>query len=175
MSHPVIAPSHRLRDTLRAVAVYEALKGVAALAGLLGLLSLLHHDVHRLALELIGHLHLDPARPLPELALHTVDQINATPVHTLVLVGLVYTALRWTEAWGLWHDKAWGEWVGVIGTAAYVPFEVMHLMHKPTWQSTLVLSLNLALVAVLLFRLWQRHQQARATESSSETTRPKYS
>ncbi len=162
MHHPVAPASNPLRDTLRVMAAYEALKGLAALAALAGLLSLLHHDLHQLALELIGRLHLKPTAHTSEWLLEAADTLNTKSMTTVAAVVVAYALLRWTEAWGLWHDKAWGEWLGVASTALYVPFELRHLMHHAGWQTVLVLVLNLALVAVLALRLVQRHQQARA-------------
>lgn len=149
------------RAALRAIAMFEAAKGVAALAALLGWLSLMHHDVHRLALELIGHFGLDPRAHYPELLLQSVDALNVTPLRTTVLLGSAYVALRWLEASGLWFDRAWGEWIGALGGGVYVPFELMHLRHAPTWQGAVVAAGNLALVFFLGWRLWRRRAQRR--------------
>ena len=145
-----------LRGAVRGVAIFEALKGVAALLGLLGLLSLLKHDLHHLVLEWIGHVGLSPQQHFPALLVEAVDRVNATPVHTLVLLGSAYIAMRWLEAWGLWRDRAWGEWLGVLSCGLYVPMEALHLWHAPHWQGAAVLLLNLAFMAVLALRLQQR-------------------
>lgn len=147
-----------LRKAVRSVAVFEAFKGLLALCGMLGLLSLLHHDLHHLALEWVDHLGLSSRPGFAGLLLQGVDRINATPVHTLVLVGSAYTAARWLEAWGLWQDKAWGEWLGVASCGLYLPLELTHLLHAPSWQAGLVLLINLGLIAVLALRLRQRRR-----------------
>jgi len=152
-----IAPANgATRVALEWVALFEATKGLAALAALLGWLSLMHHDVHRLALELIGHFQFDPTSHYPELLLHYVDELNVTPLRTTVLLGTAYIGLRWIEACGLWLDRAWGQWLGALGGAIYVPFELRHLWREPTWQSALVVVCNIALVAFLAWRLWKR-------------------
>ncbi|MEQ6437839.1 DUF2127 domain-containing protein [Comamonas sp. w2-DMI] len=150
-----------LRTAVRSMALFEAAKGVAALLGLLGLLGLLHHDLHKLALELIGHVGLSPAQRYPALLLDMVDRLNVTPVHTLVLLGGLYAAVRFVEAWGLWRDRAWGEWFGVAASGVYIPLEVQHILRHTSWQAMLVLAFNVALVLVLLARLMQRRAQAR--------------
>jgi uncharacterized membrane protein (DUF2068 family) len=152
--------SDALRTAVKSMALFEASKGLAALLGLMGLLSLLHHDVHKLALELIGHVGLSPDQRYPGLLLDAVDKLNVTPVHTLVLVGSLYAAVRFIEAWGLWGDKAWGEWFGVLSCAVYIPLEVGQLVHHPHWQGALVLGFNLALIVLLLARLVQRRRSA---------------
>ena len=148
------------RAGLRAVALFEATKGVAALAALLGWLSLMHHDVHRLALELIGHFRLDPHSHYPELLLHYVDALNVTSLRTTLLVGSAYVGLRWIEATGLWLGRAWGEWIGALGGLVYLPFELRHVWLTPTWQGALVVAFNIALVAFLGWRLWRRRLHA---------------
>lgn len=144
------------RTAIRTVALFEATKGLAALAALLGWLSLMHHDLHHLALELIGHFELDPHSHYPALLLRYVDALNVTPVRTTVLLGSAYVSLRWIEAYGLWLERAWGEWLGALSGAVYVPFELRHLWHVPTWQSMVVLLFNIAVVAFLGVRLWRR-------------------
>jgi hypothetical protein len=39
---------------LRAIALFEAIKGIAALAVVIGVVDLMHRDVRHLAIELIG-------------------------------------------------------------------------------------------------------------------------
>ena len=146
------------RVALRGVALFEATKGFAALAALLGWLSLVHHDVHRLALELIGHFQLDPAAHFPTLLLRSVDELNVTPLRATVLLGSAYIGLRWAEACALWFERAWGQWLGALGGAIYVPFELRHLWHEPAWQSAVVLIGNCALVGFLGWRLWLRRR-----------------
>ena len=68
---------------LRAIALFEALKGLAALVAGIGLLNLLHRDVHQLALALLWHFHLDPQMHYPRLLLHYADLLSALDLRTL--------------------------------------------------------------------------------------------
>jgi Predicted membrane protein (DUF2127) len=49
----------RQQKTLCIIAANEAVKGVLALLAMVGLLSLLHHDLHHLAVSMIGRFGLD--------------------------------------------------------------------------------------------------------------------
>ena len=91
--------------------------------------------------------------------MQAVDRLNVTPVHTLVLLGGLYAAGRFVEAWGLWRDKAWGEWFGVFCSGIYIPFELRHAVLHQHWQAWLVLAFNIVLVLVLLARLRQRRRE----------------
>jgi uncharacterized membrane protein (DUF2068 family) len=144
------------RRALRAIAGFEALKGLVALAASLGLLSLLHHDLHHLALSLIGHLGLDPGAPFPALLLRDVDKLLAADRGSLLLAAGAYVTLRWAEAYGLWKQRRWGEWLGALSGALYLPFELRHMLHRPTLATALVIAANLAVVGFLAWLLWRQ-------------------
>jgi uncharacterized membrane protein (DUF2068 family) len=145
---------------LRAIASFEALKGGVALAAGLGLLSLLHQDLHRIAVSLIGHVGLDPGAHYPAMVLREVDQLRDARLSSLLLAVGAYALVRLTEAYGLWHGRSWGEWLGALSGALYVPFEVRHLMHRPTALAAAVLAVNLAVVGFLAWQLWRQRQRS---------------
>lgn len=144
---------------LRAIAVFEAVKGLAAMAAGIGLLGLLHHDLHQLALALLWRFHLDPALHLPNLLLHYADLLSAINLRTLAPVAIGYISIRLAEAWGLWMDKVWAEWLGALSGALYIPLEIAHLMHRTTVAGVAVFLGNVAMVAFLVFQLWQRRRR----------------
>ena len=65
-------------SAIRVVAVIEALKGCIVLIAGLGLLSLVHRDLHRLAAQLIAHAHLNPAAKYPSIFLEAASNLNDT-------------------------------------------------------------------------------------------------
>ena len=151
-SHPVAT-----RRTLHAIAAFEAIKAVAAFAGVVGVLDLMHHDVRHLAMELIGRFHLNPEAHYPSVLLHYANLLPGADLHTLFLLASGYIAVRLLESYGLWNDRAWGEWLGAVSGGMYIPFECNHLWHRPSLVTGLVLAANVFLVAFLSARLWQRH------------------
>ncbi len=46
---------------------------------------------------------------------------------------LAYGALELLEAVGLWLMRRWGEYVAVVGTGIFIPFEIYELVEKVTW------------------------------------------
>ncbi|MES1976635.1 MAG: DUF2127 domain-containing protein [Pseudomonadota bacterium] len=153
------------RRALHAIALFEAVKGLAALAAGLGLLGLLHYDVHRLALALLWRFHLDPQMHYPELLLHYADLLNGIDLRTLAPVAVAYIALRWLEAWGLWKEKAWAEWLAALSGALYIPLEVAHLVHRPGLINAGVLLANIGVVTFMAFQLWRRLHGTHQAES----------
>ena len=151
--HPVAK-----RRTLRAIAAFEAIKGVAALAAIIGALDLMHHDVRHLAIVLIGRFGLNPDARYPSILLHYADLLPGANVRLLVFLASGYILVRLAEAYGLWNERAWGEWLGTLSSGIYLPFEIGHLMHRPSVISAVVLAGNAFLVSFLVFQLWGRHR-----------------
>ena len=149
------------RRALRTIAVFEAVKGATALAASLGLLSLLHQDLHRLAVELIERFGLIPGEHYPAIILHYADVLADANLRSLVLLAAGYVVLRFCEAYGLWLQRAWGQWLGALSGALYVPFELRHLVHRPTVVSAMVLAINVLVVAYLAFELWRGRRNAK--------------
>ncbi len=146
---------------LRAIAAFEALKGVLALAASLGFLSLLHQDLHHMAASLIGHIGLDPDGHYPAMVLSDIDQLRGADLKPLLVAAFAYVSVRFLEAFGLWNDRPWGEWLGALSGALYVPFEFRHLVIHPTAATALVIVANLAVVGFLAWRLRQRRRLPR--------------
>ncbi|OZI25899.1 hypothetical protein CAL26_00595 [Bordetella genomosp. 9] len=149
----------------RAIAMVEAAKGVGALAASIGLLSLLHHDLRHIVIVLIGHFNLNPDARYPSELLHYASILQDTSLRTLVGLAGGYVTLRLIEAYGLWRDRAWGEWLGALSGAIYIPLEVRHLLHRPSVLAAGVLLFNIAIVAFLAWQLWHRRQSQRAAHA----------
>lgn len=155
------------RRALHAIALFEAIKGVAALLASIGVLSLLHRDngVRDLALALLWRFHLDPNTPYPELLLHYADLLSAINLRSAAPVAAAYVAIRLAEAYGLWKEKTWAEWLAALSGALYIPFEVAHLVHRTTLINATVLISNVGIVCFMAFQLWRRmHAQHLVTQ-----------
>jgi uncharacterized membrane protein (DUF2068 family) len=61
---------------VRVVAVFEAGKGLLVLAAGFGLLSVVHEDLYFVAVELVRHLHLNPANRSPRIFLDAAERMS---------------------------------------------------------------------------------------------------
>jgi len=141
---------------LRTIAFFEALKGLLALGALLLVLKLMHHDLQAVVMHWITRFDLDPQAHLASVMLHYAEVLPETNVQSLIALALGYVALRFVEAFGLWRDAGWAEWLGAASGGIYVPFEIEHLIDKPGLITAGVIALNLFIVAYLLRHLWLR-------------------
>ena len=145
---------------IRAVAAFEAAKGLAVLIVGFGLFGLVHRDVESAAERLIAHLHLDPASRYPRIFLAVAARATPAGLRLLAAGALAYAALRLVEAVGLWRLRPWAEWLGVITGLIYLPFELAALVRRPGPEPFFALVVNAAVVLVLWRALRARRRTA---------------
>lgn len=151
---------HR-RPAVRLIALFEATKGLLVLMAGLGLLSLLHKDLQDLAVRLVRHSHLNPASHYPQIFINAASNLQDARLMTLAAGAAAYASIRLLEAYGLFTDKAWAEWLAVGSGAVYMPFEMLHLVRHPDALAALLLLANGAIVAVMVNALRRRRATRR--------------
>ncbi|MEA2133047.1 MAG: hypothetical protein QOC68_956 [Solirubrobacteraceae bacterium] len=105
--------------------------------------------------------------------LHQIERGFSLQSDTIKLVGAVfavYAAVEGLEAWGLWYQKRWAEYLTFLVTASLLPLEVYELAHRLTPFKVLAFVINVAVVAYLLFakRLFGLRGGAAADERERE-------
>jgi len=142
----------------RLIALFEAAKGVLALLGAVGLLRLVHRDVREVLETLMEHVRLNPAAREPAILLRLAEHATDPRLRLLAAGVLLYAGTRLAEAWGLWHDREWAAWIGVLTAAAYVPIELLQIARHPRPLAFLALGINLLVLAWLSRGIWlERH------------------
>jgi len=77
----------------------------------------------------------------------------------IAAAAMVYSIVRFAEAFGLWHDREWAEWLGAASALIYVPFELYALAKGVTPLKLATLGITLMVVAVLSDALWRRRRR----------------
>ncbi len=156
------ASHNRHLKGLRTVASFEFAKGVAVLLLAFGLLSIIHRDPWDVVEGTLEFLHIDPYRHFAQALLDAADRITDTNLLSAAGIALIYSALRFVEAYGLWNACPWAEWLAFASGAIYLPFEIIELMAKPSLLHVSILVVNLAVVLYMLYlRTWGRSRDAR--------------
>src|SRR5262252_8278210 len=92
---------------LKAVALFEAFKGLAVILAGVGLLTFVHRDIQAFAERIVIHLHLNPARHYPRVFIEAAGRLTDANLWKLAAGAFAYSTLRFVEAFGLWHARAW--------------------------------------------------------------------
>ena len=152
---------------LRAIAAFEAIKGVVVLALGLGLLGLINKDLEHTAENLLYHLHVNAEHHLGRVILHAASTTTDGRLWALAGGALAYSTVRFIEAWGLWNRRVWAEWFALLSCAMYMPVEILKLGEHPNWMHFAVFFGNLA---IFLYMLWVRWAAYRAAPESLQAT-----
>ena len=145
------SPLSESSESIKAVAIYEVVKGIGALLGAVGL-WLWHTDMERWLStathswrQYFGHL----LAPQVDSAVEIAQQASKNWTLFLLLI-FAYASLRFIEAYGLWQDKTWAYWFSVVGYSLFIPVEVYYLIVSPfDWFKLGILMLNIIIVIVV--------------------------
>lgn len=147
---------------IRLVAAFEGLKGALVFFAALGLLSVIHEDLRQITAELIGHFYLSPASHAARLFLDAAERFDDVRVQWLAVLALLYSSLRFVEAYGLWHARRWAEWLAATSCAIYLPLEIIELARGITLLRVGTFVFNLALLIYMSLRLWFERRVSRS-------------
>jgi uncharacterized membrane protein (DUF2068 family) len=147
---------HKSKNILRLLSLFEAGKGLLVLLVGAGFLSLIHKNTQQEAAEIVRILHLNPARHFPEIFINTLANLSNVRLWFLSISAILYSMIRFAEAYGLWYDRLWAIWFAVASGALFLPMEIYELTEKFTAVRIIILLMNTLLV-FYLFRL-SRHR-----------------
>lgn len=145
---------------LRSIAVFEALKGLTVLAVGFGLLHYLHKDIGEAAERIVRQLHMNPTRHYAHVFLEAAYKVTDAKLWALAGGALAYSTVRFTEAYGLWHERAWAEWFALLSGGLYLPWEIYELLEKATPFRMAVLVTNILIVLYMASIRWSERGHA---------------
>ena len=118
-----------------------------------GAIHLLHKDLGDEVMRLATALKFDPESRFVSLLLDKVDLIDTHRLREISLATFGYSALALTEGVGLLMEKVWAEYLTLILTISFLPWELYELARQPTWFRLSLLLINLAVLAYLVWLL----------------------
>jgi uncharacterized membrane protein (DUF2068 family) len=158
---PVVLRGKALREAtiLRLFAVE---RWVRALVLALLAIAVLRFKSSEASLRELFEQALPAAKPLADLlnvdlnASPTIDRIrsllgaNPNTLTWIAVALFTYAAIQVAEGVGLWSLKRWGEYLAVVATGVFLPFEIYELTEKVTWLRAGAFLVNLLLVVYLI-------------------------
>jgi uncharacterized membrane protein (DUF2068 family) len=140
-----------------AIGVFKLVKaGVLVTLGAAALLgapaAMVRSVVHRLSWTgaLSGH-HVVQGMFARALALNDHD------LRQIGVACLAYAAVFIVEGVGLLRRRRWAEWLTVVVTASFIPFEIYELARRPGAGKAIAIALNAAIVVYLVWRRVREH------------------
>ncbi|HZY61730.1 MAG TPA: DUF2127 domain-containing protein [Edaphobacter sp.] len=119
----------------------------------MGAIHLLHKDLGDVVMRIAMALKFDPESRFVGLLL---DKVGLIDIHRLKLISLgtfSYSVVALTEGVGLVLEKVWAEYLTLILTISFLPWELYELVRHLSWFRLSLLLINLAVLAYLIWLL----------------------
>jgi uncharacterized membrane protein (DUF2068 family) len=160
MSEPVTKVAPWEDVALRTIAIYKLIKAALVLTLGLTLMHLVHHDVVQFLRDYVfGPFHLESDFDADSenrfLKVIYEDAANLTPHRILMSswASFFYAAVFTVEGVGLYLKKHWAEYMVLVVTGSFLPFEGWILYHHWTWWKVLLIVGNLLIMIYLIHRI----------------------
>ena len=148
------------------IGLFKLLKSALLLTIAFGLHHMLHHDSEEFLRKCVHAVRVDPENRYIHSGIAKVTGLNPKTLHELSVGTFAYAALFAVEGLGLVLRKRWAEYLTVISTMGLLPLEIYELIHRPRPAKAIVLVLNLAIVAYLIFGLYRSRAKPRQPVAS---------
>jgi len=164
-SHTAGPARHDHHRGLRTVAIIEATKGVLVLLAAFGFFEIIRHniDLDAVAGNLLYFFHVNSNLRISHVVMRLAGRMMDTDVLTVLTIATVYSSLRFIEAYGLWRQRVWAEWLAIVSGAIYLPYELYKLVQRPTAIHWAILLINIVVVAYIAWVRWDDIQERRST------------
>jgi len=147
-------PHHAVHDRgLLAIAAFKLVKSVFFFCVGMGALHFVGKDMGDEALKFAHILHQDPEHKFVALILKKIDLIDNHRLRQIGFGTFAYSALALTEGIGLLLERTWAEYLTLILTVSFVPWEMYELVKHATWIRAGLFAINLAVLGYLVWLL----------------------
>jgi uncharacterized membrane protein (DUF2068 family) len=156
--------THHKRDRwILLIGGFKLLKGFLFVLLGIGALRLVHRDIVDLLTRWLIDWHFDPESRFVNLVLDKAALIDAHRMKQISIAIFCYAGLDFIEGTGLVLEKTWAEYLTLILTASFLPWEFFELLRRPTWVKASLTLVNLLVVIYLVFyvqrNLRERHRR----------------
>jgi uncharacterized membrane protein (DUF2068 family) len=159
--------AHPHNQWLVLIGAVKLLKAVVLIALGFGAFRLLHRDLVDTVFHWVIDMRFDPEGRLVSLILEKVAGISPHRLRQIGIGIFCYAAMDVVEGTGLVLEKWWAEYLTLIVTASFLPWELFEIVRHVTTAKIVIALLNLLVVIYLVVYLQARarlrikaHEQA---------------
>jgi uncharacterized membrane protein (DUF2068 family) len=158
-------PRHKRDRWIIVIGVLKLLKAVLFVLLGVGALKLLHKDLVDILTRLAIDMRFDPESHFVNLVLEKVALIDAHRLRQISVAIFCYAALDVIEGTGLVLEKTWAEYLTLVLTASFLPWEIFEILRHVTWVKIILTIINMLVVVYLVYVV---NMRARERAASSE-------
>ena len=140
----------------------KLLKAILFVALGFGALHLVHRDLVTIVTHWIVDLRFDPESRFVNFILDKTSLISPHRLKVISVGIFCYAAMDVLEGTGLVLGKAWAEYLTLVVTASFLPWEFFEILRKPNWPKAVFTLINIAIVWYLATYLQKRMRERNA-------------
>ena len=138
---------------LTTIGIFHLVKAAGIIALTLGAAHLFHKDVEAEVERWLNILRVDPDNRFVGGVLTKLNLVHTKELKELTALGAFYSVLFLTQGVGLLLRQRWAEWLTVVATGLFVPWEVYEIVRDfGVWKLALF-AFNVAIVGFLVYRI----------------------
>ncbi len=153
---------------LTLIVIFKFFKGAMLIAVALGAHHLMNRDVSDFAEHIVDAFRVDPNNRYIEALLVKLQFLTAKQLKELSIGSFFYAAIVLTEGTGLALRKHWAEYFTIMVTASFLPLEIYELARRVSAIKITVLTINVAILAYLIARVFKKPQAAAGQVRNAE-------
>jgi uncharacterized membrane protein (DUF2068 family) len=166
---PVRKPAKHISSSERwiiAIGVWKLLETLFFIVLGVAAAKLIHEDLVDVVARFLADLRLDPEGRFASLLLDRVALIDPHRLRQISIAIFAGAALHAIEGIGLVLRKVWAEYVTLIITASFLPWEIFEILRHTTWVRVVLLLVNIVVVAYLIFYVQTSARRRKEQEES---------
>ena len=149
--------SAKVHDSgLLLIAIFKLAKCAFFFSLGVGAVHFLHKDLGDAALRLATALRFDTDSKAVALVLDKIDLIDDHRLRQIGFATFGYSAVALTEGIGLLLERTWAEYLTLILTVSFVPWELFELVMRPSLIRVAIFLINLAVLWYLVWLLQRK-------------------
>jgi uncharacterized membrane protein (DUF2068 family) len=151
----------------RIIGGFKILSSLALFGAGIGVFRLMRSDVAETLEDLAQTWRLDPNSRYIDSVISWASNIDRKQLKAIGFGTFFYALLHAVEGVGLVLERRWAGYLTVIATGSLIPFEIWEVYKKVSPIRLSVLSIN---VAILVYLIWKLIQEHRAYAREDEAT-----
>jgi uncharacterized membrane protein (DUF2068 family) len=138
------------------ISLFKLGKALLLIALGIGVLNLMDRDIGELFMDLVEKLHINTENGIVQHILLKLDLIDVSMLKEISLGTFLFAGILLIEGGGLLFQMIWAEYMAVVETAIFIPFELQGTITHASTAKSVLLVINIAVVLYLVFLIMRK-------------------
>lgn len=161
----ITIPKPRHNRWLMLIAAFKLSQALLFIAAGISVLRLVNHNLPDLVLRWARHMHFSPESHFVDFILGRVSIVDDKLLRRFGVGLFAYAAVGTVEGIGLYLEKTWAEYMTLLITASFLPWELYEVFKRVTLVHSGLLVVNILVLLYLLKVVVERGKRQRGEKA----------